>query len=224
MSVCDGCFFHVPLEALLFYYPPMELLTPGILFLLCIVLFSSFVKIFTTLSILSAGIGMRGAGFGAVIAGLSLLLSWLVIQPYLGGTAVSSISQAQTADILLFEERLKPFMEKQTNEEIKGSVTRISQKIHAQANQPEQKTEPGALSVLGASFMITQLRDAFYLGLIFLIPFVVIDLVVTNILMLLGITQLSSAVVALPVKILLFVAVDGWTLVSERLLGSFLAG
>ena len=71
--------------------------------------------------------------------------------------------------------------------------------------------------------MVSQLKEAFYLGLIFLIPFVVVDLVVTNVMMLLGITQLSAVLVSLPIKLLLFVSIDGWMLVSQRLLGSFIA-
>lgn len=202
----------------------MELLTPGILLLLCILLFSSFTKIFTALSILSVGVGMRGVGFGSVVAGLSLLLSWLVIQPYFGdATVLRFISQAQSADIVTFEEKVKPFMEKNTNPEVKASVSRMSEKLQENAKEAATKPSGDGLSVLGASFLISQLKDAFYLGLIFLIPFVVVDLIVTNILMLLGVTQMSSAIVALPIKILLFVAVDGWTIVSERLLGSFLA-
>ena len=201
----------------------MDLLTPGILFLVCMLLFSAFAKIFTTLSILSVGLGIRSVGFGVVVAGLSLLLSWLVMAPYLGGdTVMHSLSQAQPADVAVFEQRVRPFMEKHVDPSVRDSINGISVKLSEQAKGSEDKESDATLSVLGASFMLTQLKEAFYLGLIFLIPFVVVDLVVTNLMMLLGITQIPALLVSLPVKLLLFISIDGWKLVSERLLNSFI--
>ena len=201
----------------------MEMLTPGLLFIVSMVLFSAFAKIFTAFSILGVGIGMRGIGFGAIIAGLSLLLSWMVVQPYLGDDSViRAASQAQNADIVAFEVKMKPFLEKNVQPEVKQSLDGISAKLRANAGVAPEKQASSDIRVLGAAFMISQLKEAFYLGLLFLVPFVVVDLIVTNIMMLLGITQISAAVLALPVKVLLFVAVDGWTLVSERLLNTFI--
>lgn len=200
----------------------MDLLTPGLLFLLCMLLFSAFSKIFTTLSLLSIGLGLRGVGFGAIVAGLSLLLSWMIMSPYLGDeTVIRALSQAQPADVAVFEQRVKPFMEKHVDPTVRESFTGLSERLRTQA----ENTKAGdvELSILGAAFMVSQLKEAFYLGLIFLIPFVVVDLVVTNVMMLLGITQLSAVLVSLPIKLLLFVSIDGWMLVSQRLLGSFIA-
>ena len=133
-----------------------------------------------------------------------------------------ALSQAQPADVAVFEQRVRPFMEKHVDPAVKDSISSISAKLTEQAKVEEEKETDSSLSILGASFMLSQLKDAFYLGLIFLIPFVVVDLVVTNLMMLLGITQISAALVSLPVKLLLFVSIDGWKLVSERLLNSFI--
>jgi len=76
--------------------------------------------------------------------------------------------------------------------------------------------------VLIAAFLISELSEAFQLGFMILIPFFVVDLLVTNILLALGVTQISQAVVALPCKLLLFFAVDGWTLVSEKLISGYI--
>jgi flagellar biosynthesis protein FliP len=201
----------------------MEILSPSLLFIVAMVLFSAFAKIFTAFSILGVGLGLRGTGFGMLIAGLSLLLSWVVVQPYLNsdGTIVKAASQTQASDLANLEEKLRPFMEKNVDQQIKSSLDQVTVKINENANVTGDKSQTNAISTLSAAFMISQLKDAFYLGILFLIPFVVIDLVVANVLMLLGVTQMSVAILALPIKVLLFVAVDGWTLVSERLLNTF---
>jgi flagellar biosynthetic protein FliP len=74
---------------------------------------------------------------------------------------------------------------------------------------------------LALAFFVTELREALELGLLLLLPFVVIDLLVVNVLMALGVTAMSPRYVSLPIKLLLFVSVDGWTLIMEKLLGGY---
>ena len=84
----------------------------------------------------------------------------------------------------------------------------------------QAKVDPFGVAI--AAFLVTELRSAFELGFMILLPFLIIDLLVTNILVLLGIEQLSHFVVAVPLKLLLFVVVDGWALIAERLVASYL--
>lgn len=198
-----------------------------------LLLFTSFIKIFCALSIFRYGIGLQSGSFGLVTVAISLVLTLVVIEPQLnqaGGmqALVSNPNQNKTF------ESFKPFIEQQTDPKIKERFVNLIKKSQSSIADTDQdpkaqlKINPAkSISVESnnlslAAFLVSELKKAFELGLIFLIPFFVIDLLVTNVLMLLSITQISAQIVSLPLKILLFVAIDGWVLISEKLLNSYL--
>jgi type III secretion protein R len=82
---------------------------------------------------------------------------------------------------------------------------------------------PDDLAVLAPAFVVSELRRAFTLGFAVFLPFLVVDLLVANVLLALGLSQLSPTTVALPFKLLLFVAVDGWRLLARGLVAGYLA-
>ena len=185
--------------------------------IVAVLLLSSFVRIFTSLCILRAGLGLSG-GFGIVLFGLAVTLSLLVAAPQLekvGGLAKLSSSEPQNLQPRL-EEAFRPFLEKNTDKEVISSVS----KLEVALNHRKDEAAP-SFEALSAAFVVSELREAFGIGLTILIPFFVLDLVVTNVLMVLNINQLSTNVVSLPLKLLLFFAVDGWSLIVARLLGSY---
>lgn len=195
-------------------------------------LFSAFVKIVTTLSILRYGLGLRGSGFGAAVWILSFVTAVFVMAPQMQGIGgVESILMGRLdADAAEVLDASRPFLLKHSDPELLKRLERLSPRSdHGAAAQikpdsiSEQvdQQEEVQLPVLIVSFLVTELRDAFRLGFVILVPFLVIDLLVVNVLMVLGVTQLSVAVVALPLKILLFVAVNGWELVIEKLIASY---
>jgi type III secretion protein R len=208
----------------------MENLPAYISGFVAILLFSSFVKIFTSLHILRTGIGIQGGAFGIVIVALSCALSLLVMGPQLkdfGGVEALLNGTAKTVKV---EEKFRPFLEKNSHTEVRQKMSALSARIAADGKGKDApKKEDDAVAAdesfptLMASFLVSQLQEAFQLGLIFLVPFIVIDLLVTNVLMALGIVQISAAAVALPLKLLLFFAVDGWSLVAEKLIGGYLS-
>ena len=185
--------------------------------MMAILLLSSFVRIFTSLCILRAGLGLNG-GFGIVLFGLAVTLALLVASPQLekvGGLAKLSNSEPQALQPHL-EEAFRPFLEKNTDKEVIASVS----KLEVSLNHRNAAAAP-SFEAVTAAFVVSELREAFSIGLTLLIPFFILDLVVTNVLMVLNITQLSTAVVSLPLKLLLFFVVDGWSLIVARLLGSY---
>ena len=112
-------------------------------------------------------------------------------------------------------EPLREFMLKQTREKDMALFVRM-----AQIKQPRNHSEiPN--SVLIPSFIISELRTAFQIGFILFIPFLVIDLVISSILLSMGMMMLPPVMVSLPFKILLFVLVDGWNLLIQSLVKSF---
>lgn len=205
----------------------MEGLSPYITGLLAVLLLTSFVKIVTTLSILRFGLGLEGAGFGVVILGLALALSLALMSLKLPGSFALEgwLSGRPLVDSEQIEQVFRPFLEKQAHPEIKDRFAKLAVKAlqpEGEAEQPQAQSG-GELSfpALTAAFMVSELKEAFKLGFLFIVPFLVIDLLVVNILMALGMMQMPHSVVSLPLKILLFFAVDGWTLVSEKLLSGY---
>lgn len=196
---------------------------------LAVLLLTSFVKIFTSLHILRAGIGVQGGGFGIVICAVAFALSLVVMGPQLKefGGVEAFLSGGLKAGPKV-EEKFRPFLEKNAHADIKQKLTELAGKL---ATQPKKEGDGKETSeavapaenfpVLIASFLVSQLQEAFQLAVIFLVPFVVIDLLVANALMALGMLQLSASVVALPLKLLLFFVVDGWALVAGKLIGGY---
>lgn len=176
-------------------------------------LVSPFIRIFTVLSLLRWGLGIRQIGLGLVVAVLSFSLSLLISETNLkqiGGWEAIASGRAQPSSI---QEAFRPLVEKQIKPEI---LKRLSSK-----NETLNTSSPLSWPLLSSAFLISELSNAFTLSVSILIALLVIDLLVTHILMLLGVTQLPAEAISLPLKILLFVLVDGWSLLSTKLLGIY---
>jgi flagellar biosynthetic protein FliP len=197
----------------------MDTLSPLILALFGTIVFSAFTKIFTAISILFLGLGLRNVGFGAIAACLALVLAAVVsLKSPEHKSGLGKLLRGQVVQNADIEVEVRPFLERNTQAEIRARLSRFAPET-VEAAAAEKKSEP--FELLTAAFLISQLRDALNIGLMFLIPFLVVDLIVANLLLLLGAAQMPLSLVALPVKLFLFLLVDGWTLISERLLGSF---
>lgn len=196
--------------------------------ILAVLLFTAFVKIFTVLSILRYGLGL-GSGFGVVVFALSFALTLLAVSPQIesaGGLDRLLGSASSQAGISGLEAHFRPFMEQNTRPDVLEKFTSLA--LRRQNASPGEQASTvdskAAFPVLVASFLVSQLKEAFQTGFLILIPFLVIDLLVANALMLLDMKQLAPQIVSLPLKILLFIAVDGWTMISGKVLGAYLQG
>lgn len=204
----------------------MESLPSFLSGVLVLLLCTSFVKMLTSLSILRYGLGLDGAGVGAVLVTLSMALSLVVIQPQLAGLGgvdalLSGKISFESAGV---EKQMRPFIEKHADASVVGRIGALLKGIEQPGGKKAEAATVAAqpFSVILAAFMISELKAAFLLGLLFIVPFVVIDLLVANVLAALQVQQISTFIVALPFKLLLFIAVDGWTLVSEKLISGYL--
>ncbi|WP_246572740.1 flagellar type III secretion system pore protein FliP [Kineosporia corallincola] len=189
---------------------------PSVL-LLC----TSFTKLVVVMSLTRSALGTPSVPPNQVLVGLSLFLSLFImgptadainekaIQPYSKGDM--NVTQAYRAG----SEPLRDFMLKHTRDEELALMTKA-----AGMPMPEsrQKVE---LRTLVPAFVLSELRGAFIIGFVIFIPFLVIDIVVSAILMSLGMVMLPPALVSLPFKLLLFVLVDGWSLIVTTLIGSY---
>ena len=186
-----------------------------------LVMVTSFTRIVVVLSLLRSAIGTQSAPPNSVIVSLALFLTAFVMAPtlrqaYADGVAPLVAGQIQPAEAL---ERgivpLRSFMLRQVRDKDLALFVDLSR-------QPTP-TGPEAvpIEVLAPAFMISELRRAFEIGFLLFVPFLIIDLVVASILMSVGMMMLPPATVSLPFKLIFFVLVDGWSLVSGSLVQSF---
>jgi len=156
-----------------------------------------------------------------VLVGLALFLTLFVMSPVIDKIHVDAVNpyMAGTIDTTTALERgvapLKTFMLEQTRESDIAAFVRIA------GGKGYDSPKDVPLTVLVPAFMTSELKTAFQIGFLLFIPFVIIDLVVASVLMSMGMMMLSPVLISLPFKIMLFVLVDGWTLVMGSLAASF---
>ncbi len=192
---------------------------------------TSFVKIAVVLSITRQAIGTQQAPPTTVITGMAIILTVYVMQPV--GLQIynrvdklielrrgGDLLQKENVDIIvdalqLAKEPMKAFLLKNSVEKDRQMFYRVAYRMRA----PEDRVDlaPDDMIILTPAFVISELTKAFQIGFIIFIPFLVIDMVVSNILMALGMQMLSPTTISLPFKILLFVLVDGWYLITRGL-------
>jgi flagellar biosynthetic protein FliP len=191
-------------------------LAPGILLLT-----TSFTRIVIVLSLLRNAIGTPSAPPSQVIIGLSLLLTFFVMSPVYAQVQDQALDPYLEQEIdqqTAFERAAAPvrdFMFQET----RGKDLELFLAISGQ-EQPEALEEiPN--TVLMPAFVISELRTAFIMGFVLYIPFLIVDMVISSVLLSLGMMMLPPSLVSLPFKVLLFVMVDGWHLIARSLLLSF---
>jgi flagellar biosynthesis protein FliP len=182
---------------------------------------TAFTRIVIVLSFVRQAIGAQNVPPTQVVMALSFLLTCVVMAPVakrVDERAFEPYTQKQMNEQQAFSETaavLRDFLVPQTRE---ADLRLFYDLSHA----PLPKTRADvALHLLVPAFMISELRTSFEMGFLVFLPFVLIDLVVASILTAMGMVMLPPTMLALPLKLLLFVVVDGWSLLSRSLVGSF---
>jgi flagellar biosynthetic protein FliP len=172
------------------------------------------------LSLVRSAIGASSLPPNAVLTGLALVLTFVVMTPTIERISHDALDPysrgeiGQAAMLARAFEPLRAFMLRQTHEKDLALFARI-------AHEPERSAAQATPAVLLPAFVVGELRSAFAIGFALYLPFVAIDLAVASILMSLGMFMLSPPIVSLPCKLLLFVMVDGWALVCSGVMTSF---
>lgn len=193
-------------------------LAPGILMTV-----TSFTRIVVALSLLRTGIGAPGVPPNPVIISLALFLSFFVMAPTFETAweqGVTPYTEGAIGEEEAFARTSAPFrqfMLGQVNESDLALFVELSGK-------PAQNRDKLAMSTLVPAFMISELRRGFEIGFLLLLPFLIIDLAVSAVLMAMGMMMLPPPTISLPMKIVFFVLVDGWALVAGSLVKSFGGG
>jgi flagellar biosynthetic protein FliP len=186
-----------------------------------LVMCTSFVRIVVVLSLVRSAIGASALPPNAVLSGLALVLTLVVMAPTLqqiGREAVDPYARGtltQSQALTRAVGPLRRFMMRQTRV---ADIELFERIAHRPGGEPPSNAP---IVVLVPAFVVGELRSAFAIGFALYLPFVAIDLAVAAMLMGLGMMMLSPPVVSLPVKLLLFVMVDGWALVCGGVASSF---
>ena len=183
---------------------------------------TSFTRIVIVLAILRQAIGMPQTPPNQVLIGLALFLSLFIMAPVLNDVYEDAVKPYIDGQIemdeaaIAAEAPIRNFMLGQTRE---PDLTMFASLAGDDAgyNSPEQIP----MTVLLPSFLTSELKTAFQIGFLTFIPFLIIDLVVSSVLMSMGMMMLSPMLISLPFKIMLFVLVDGWGLLIGTLAASF---
>jgi flagellar biosynthesis protein FliP len=182
---------------------------------------TSFTKILVVLGLTRNALGLQQTPPNQVLAGLALFLSLFVMAPVLGQINDAGVQPYLDGDkkaSVAFDdgiEPLKDFMLDNTDDGELELLTNV-----ADRELPETRADV-AMTTLVPAFILTELKQAFIIGFIIFVPFLVIDVVVSGALMALGMMMMPPVMVSLPFKLLLFVVVDGWALITPALVGSY---
>lgn len=189
---------------------------------LLLVMMTSFTRIIMVLSFTRSALGTQQNPPNQVLLGLALFLTLFTMKPVytdIYKEAIQPYSRQEITEKQAFnrsEVRLKEFMGKETRKKDVKLFLDVSKDKHRYKN-----VESVPLTTLTPAFIISELRTAFSIGFLIFIPFLIIDMVVSSVLMAMGMIMLSPVMISLPFKLLLFVMVDGWYLLVESLVHSF---
>jgi len=181
---------------------------------------TSFTRIIVVLGLLRASFGTAALPPNSVLIALAIMLTVAIMGPTLGAISREAVIPYEahrltaSAAFARAERPLRSFMAKQTRPADIVAFARI-----ARVTQSSREDVP--FFVLAPAFLVSELRTAFAMGFALALPFAIIDIVVGVILMSLGMFMVSPASISLPIKLLLFVSVDGWTLVAGALAASY---
>lgn len=182
---------------------------------------TSFLRIIIVLSMLRHGLGMQETPPNTVLTGLALFLTLFIMSPTLEKMNQNAF-QPFMAGKLSMETAyqrgsgpLREFMVRQTREEDLALMVELSK-----ANPPKTMDDISNVQLIPA-YMLSELRAGFEIGFVVFLPFLLIDLIVSSILMSLGMMMVPPTTISLPFKVLMFVLIDGWALLLKALVGSF---
>jgi flagellar biosynthetic protein FliP len=193
-------------------------LAPGILMTV-----TSFTRIVVALSLLRTGIGAPGVPPNPVIISLALFLSFFVMAPTMQAAwdnGITPYNEGRINETQAFERTSAPFkafmLKHVRDDDVQLFIDLSGKPVAKRADVP--------LTTLMPAFMISELRRAFEIGFMLLLPFLIIDLAVAAVLMAMGMMMLPPTSISLPMKIIFFVLVDGWAMVAGSLVKSFGVG
>ncbi len=186
-----------------------------------VLMMTSFTRIIIVFALLRSAMGTQTSPPNQVLLGLALFLTFFIMSPIADRVYTDAFVPMSNGEIALDEalarasDPVKTFMLRQVRETDLGLFTRLSR------TPPVEAAEDLPMRVIIPAFVTSELKTAFQIGFIVFVPFLIIDMLVASVLMSMGMMMMSPVIVSLPFKIMLFVLIDGWTLLIGSLVQSF---
>lgn len=186
-----------------------------------VIMMTSFTRIIVVLAILRQAIGLQSSPSNQILIGITLFLTFFIMAPVLSTINEEAVQPYLAEEIAPLEaverarDPIKAFMLSQTR------LTDLETFIDISGYEGIEQPEDVPMTILIPAFVTSELKTAFQIGFMLFIPFLIIDLVVASVLMAMGMMMLSPMIVSLPFKLMLFVLVDGWSMVMRTLAGSY---
>jgi len=189
-----------------------------------LIMMTSFVRIVVVLSLLRTALGLQQSPPNSVIVSLALFLTLFVMTPTLKDAyaqGVQPLIAGQITTEQAFDRAAVP-MKKFMLAHVRGADIKLFTDMSGNKAPPTPDAVP--LTTIAPAFMLSELKRAFEIGFLIFVPFLIIDMAVASILMSMGMMMLPPVIISLPFKLIFFVLVDGWRLISGSLVESYMHG
>ena len=193
---------------------------------------TSYLKIVVVISLVRNALGVQSIPPNMVVNAIALILSFYVMAPvvekgwdiYNKEAAVNKVEtkQSDTELALKAAEPMREWLVKQTDEKSRAFFVSTAEQLWAKEGEEKAKVDPESFFILIPSFCVSELTKAFQIGFLVYLPFIAIDIIVSNILLAMGMMMVSPVTISLPFKLLLFVMVNGWTLLIQGLVRGYI--
>ena len=208
---------------------------------------TSYLKIVVVMSLIRNALGIQSIPPNMVVNALAMILTFYIMAPMMGeswkianeelakgqpaaaekpagGAAASSLDQRwfETDAVAKAAEPFRTFLSKHTSDRERAFFVGTAERLWAKEEGTLAVVDPESFYILIPSFCVSELTKAFQIGFLVYLPFIAIDIIVSNILLAMGMMMVSPVTISLPFKLLLFVMVDGWTLLIQGLVRGYM--
>ena len=193
---------------------------------------TSYLKIVVVISLVRNALGIQSIPPNMVVNAIALILSFYVMAPvvekgwdiYKEESAINKVEKKQydTQIAMKAAEPMREWLVKQTDEKSRAFFVSTAEQLWAKDGEETAEVDPESFFILIPSFTVSELTKAFQIGFLVYLPFIAIDIIVSNILLAMGMMMVSPVTISLPFKLLLFVMVNGWTLLIQGLVRGYI--
>jgi type III secretion protein R len=193
---------------------------------------TSYLKIVVVISLVRNALGVQSIPPNMVVNALALILSFYVMAPVVEkgwdifreeaakNKEAKTVYETQIA--LKAAEPMREWLVRQTDEKSRAFFVSTAEQLWAKEGEEKAKVDPESFYILIPSFCVSELTKSFQIGFLVYLPFIAIDIIISNILLAMGMMMVSPVTISLPFKLLLFVMVNGWTLLVQGLVRGYI--
>ena len=189
---------------------------------------TSYLKIVVVVSLIRNALGIQSIPPNMVVNALAMILSFFIMAPVCAESWQIARTELAEKPAAVYEtdalaraaEPFREFLDKQTTARERAFFVNTAEMLWADGEEPA-KVDPSGFAILIPAFCVSELTKAFQIGFLVYLPFIAIDIIVSNILLAMGMMMVSPVTISLPFKLLLFVMVNGWTLLLQGLVRGY---